>query len=462
MLKIKFILSLIVATLFLSLYVFGNIAEDITQSISITTENISINKITDNSISTHSYGENVMISYDGEIPLEGIYIKFNKAPQEGLLNEIEKVSSNGFLHEYIPLNSAVSFNLFYPQTDICDIQIFSSGTLPESVQLWQSGEAETDILLCATHSDDDQLFFAGLLPYYAGYKNLRVRVAYFVNHYDTYNRTHELLDGLWHCGVKLYPDISKFPDGYSESIDGAKYFLESKGFSYNDVLEYQRNLLNKYRPLIVVLHDFDGEYGHGAHMLNTASFIEVCSNTTDEQYLPEKIYVHLYGENKIKLNIDTPLDVFNGKSAFNVSQQAFGYHKSQHWTWFYKWIYGSNNNLLTSSQIRSYNPAEYGLYFSSVGADTGTNELTENVITYDVRAEISKLEEQKRLEEQKLAEQLQKQKEQEENSQIEYENNNETTAENSIDHRPIIFMVVIAALIIVILAVLFVRILLKG
>ena len=93
------------------------------------------------------------------------------------------------------------------------IFVFSEGKTPDYVQKWEVGEPETDLLLCATHSDDDQLFFAGLIPYYAGHMGLRVRVAYFVNHYDTYNRTHELLDGLWHCGLKYYPDISPFPDG---------------------------------------------------------------------------------------------------------------------------------------------------------------------------------------------------------------------------------------------------------
>lgn len=367
----------------MSLISYAAPATDITAEADISATGISLSKITDNNISTHSNGTEVKITCTADTPLEGIYIKFNKIPTEGTLNGTTAVSENGFLHEFIHLNGKTSFTLEYKEADICDIFLYSSGELPKDVQLWKKGENETDLLLCATHSDDDQLFFAGLLPLYAGEKGLRVRVAYFINHYDTYNRTHELLDGLWHCGVTLYPDISPFPDGYSESSQGAMKFLSSKGIAYENILDFQRNLLNKYKPQVVVLHDFKGEYGHGAHILNTESFVEVCENPENGQYVPKKIYIHLYDKNTVKLDIDTPLSSFGGKSAFNVSQEAFMFHKSQHWTWFYKWIYGTNSSIKKASQINKYNPALYGLYYSSVGNDTGTNDLFENVVTYD-------------------------------------------------------------------------------
>lgn len=360
-------------------------AQDVTKSVAFECENIILSKITDDNIATHSSGSDVKISCTAERELEGIYIKYNDSTASGGLLNGKEIAKDGFLHEYVSLDGAKSFVLEYSYADICDIQVFSSGTLPHSVQVWETGEPDTDILLCATHSDDDQLFFAGLLPYYAVHKGANVRVAYFINHYDTYNRTHELLDGLWHCGVKNYPDISPFPDGYSESAAGAEQFLNGKGFEYEDFLNFQKNLIHKYKPLVAVLHDVNGEYGHGAHMLNTKTFLEACERATDGEFVPEKIYIHLYSENKIKLDIDKPLDEFNGLSAFNISQQAFGYHKSQHWTWFYKWIYGSDNNRSKSTQISTYNPADYGLYHSSIGEDTNKNDLLENVKTYSAR-----------------------------------------------------------------------------
>lgn len=379
----KFSLFLILIVFQLSVCTLASVAEDITDSVSITSSELSVKSITDNDISTHSGALNVKVSVLSSVPMSGLYIKYNKVPSGGTLDDDTLIAKNGFLHEFIPLDDANLAELFYNDVDICDIQVFSEGDLPNNVQVWQTGDSRTDILLCATHSDDDQLFFAGLLPYYAGAKKANVRVAYFINHFDTYNRTHELLDGLWECGVKNYPDISPFPDGYSESFDGALDFLESKGFTYNDIISFQKSLLEKYKPLIVVLHDFDGEYGHGAHILNTESFIDAFED--DDAFKPEKVYVHLYKENPLVLDIDTPLAEFDGLTAFQVSQNAFRHHKSQHWTWFYEWLYGKNDTKMHSSQIRSYHPNKYGLYYSRVGTDTQKNCLLENVTLYGER-----------------------------------------------------------------------------
>ncbi len=336
--------------------------------------------IVDDNLSTHAGGENVKMSIVSDEVMTGIYIKFNSPPSKGTLDSDATISENGFLHEFIPLRKEAAV-LEWERADICDVYVFEgNGIFPEWIQSWSVGSDETDILLLATHSDDDQLFFSGLLPLYTATRNVRVQVAYFINHYDTYNRTHELLDGLWHCGVTTYPEISPFPDGYSESIEGAIGYLASQGFDSEDIESYHKMLLDKYRPLVVVLHDFNGEYGHGAHMLATKSFIDAVEKGVSE-HAPEKIYVHLYPENEIVLDIDTPQNNLGGKSPFQVSQEAFKFHKSQHWTWFYSWIYGKNSEISASSQIRTYNPARYGLYFSSVGSDSG-NDMLENVVLY--------------------------------------------------------------------------------
>lgn len=390
----KFIIFTVFAYI-ISFFAFADTATDITQSIDITVNGKKESAITDNSVFTHFAGENLSLLITGDTEIGGIYIKYNTPPPQSIMNGKTPVSLNGFLHEYIDASennltesSKYIIEISYPYADICDVFVYSKGSIPAEVQMWQKGENDTDLLLCATHSDDDQLFFAGLLPYYAKHKGVNVRVAYFINHYDTQNRTHELLDGLWHCGVTNYPDISPFPDGYSESSEEASNFLKNHGFEYDDLIEFQRNLLEKYKPLVAVLHDFNGEYGHGAHMLNTETFIKAVESASSNEFTPEKIYIHLYGENTVNLPIDEPLDCFSGKSAFNVSQEAFGFHKSQHWTWFYNWIYGNNTAITKASQIRSYSPLNFGLYYTRVGYDTKSNDFFENVPTYKERRAI--------------------------------------------------------------------------
>ncbi|MGN1120962.1 MAG: hypothetical protein ACI4RV_01265 [Eubacteriales bacterium] len=381
--KHGFFAALFFAFLLCAVAVHAEAGTDITAQARIVGDGVNTAGLTDNKLATHVAGNDLTLTISSDIPMGGLYLKYALSPSGGTLNGTVPIAVNGFLHEYIPLEGSNTAVLSYPEADLCEIQVYSVGEVPDEVQRWEVGEPDTDILLFAAHSDDDQLFFAGLLPYYTA-RGVRVRVAYFINHCDTYNRTHELLDGLWHCGVTSYPDISPFPDGYSESVDSAVRFLESKGFSYSDCVTYQRALLDKYKPLVAVLHDREGEYGHGAHMLDTATFLEACA-ASENQYIPEKIYIHLYADNPLTLDIDSPLDAFGGKTAFQVSQEAFRFHKSQHWTWFYEWIYGKNGSVTAASQIRSYNPAKYGLYASRVGADTGANDMLENIVTYAER-----------------------------------------------------------------------------
>ena len=379
-------------------------ARIITAAVTVSCDGGNAALFTDGKLSTHDGGDALTLALSSPEPLGGVYLKFREPPLPGRLNGETPIAEHGFLHDFIPLDGATSATLWFEAADICEMDVFSVGELPDEVQRWELGEPHTDLLLCATHSDDDQLFFAGLLPYYTCGPDVRVRVAYFINHDDAPNRTHELLDGLWHCGVKNYPTISPFPDGYSESAEAAALLLQRQGFDEAALVDFQRSLLETYRPQVAVLHDFYGEYRHGAHMLNTKTFVQACESAGESDYVPAKIYVHLYSENPLVLPIDEPLEEYGGLSAFQVSAEAFRFHKSQHWTWFYTWLYGKNGQITKASQIRSYNPAKYGLYYSAVGADSGAGDLLEHIEPYAVKERrAAEQAERERLERAKLA-----------------------------------------------------------
>lgn len=342
-----------------------------------------------------------------------IYIEFDRLPTGWSLvidgNSIECGKEN-FLHDYVDVknltgNIPTKVELKFPEnTVIADIYGFSQGELPDFVQIWNAPCEKADLLLISSHSDDEQLFFAGVLPYYAIERKLNVQVAYMVQHFEldgeqNHSRPHEQLDGLWTVGVKNYPVMSNFPDVYSESKDSDIAFKEAeeafleKGVTYDDFKAYITELLRRFKPLVVVSHDLNGEYGHGTHVLCASALTEAVLLAQEKENYPQsaqeygvwqtqKVYLHLYDANKIIMDWDKPLESLGGKTAFQKTQEGFGFHKSQHWTWFYDWIYGKDNQITKASQIEKYSPCEYGLFYTTVGIDTIGGDFMENVISH--------------------------------------------------------------------------------
>ena len=82
------------------------------------------------------------------------------------------------------------------------------------------------------------------------------------------------------------------------------------------------------------------------------------------------------------MDYDTPLEYFNGKTAYEVSKEGYKKHNSQQWTWFTGWINGKNTKYTKATQIETYSPLKYGLYYTTVGVDTQKNDMFENIIYY--------------------------------------------------------------------------------
>ncbi|MEG0895725.1 MAG: PIG-L family deacetylase, partial [Oscillospiraceae bacterium] len=154
---------------------------------------------------------------------------------------------------------------------------------------------------------DEHLFFGSALSYYSIDTDKKVQVAYLTNHYGEWYRPHELLAGLWEVGVKNYPIIPEFKDMYSESLDNAKTLYDTDA-----MIEYQVELIRRFRPEVIVEHDENGEYGHGVHRLNAYLLKQSLELSNDATAYPQsarkfgvfdvpKAYFHLYG--------DTILDV---------------------------------------------------------------------------------------------------------------------------------------------------------
>ena len=319
----------------------------------------------------------------------------------------------GFLHDFVDLTALfgaapVSVTVTFPQDGV-----YAPGEVPASVQKWQlPADGKTDLVLFSTHCDDEQLFFAGVLPYYAAELGYQVQVVYMTDHReDDTRRVHEMLDGLWAVGVTAYPVTGGFPDYYIlNNLEGAYVGFEVRGYPRDVLLKYVVENLRRFKPMVAVGHDINGEYGHGMHMIYTDLLMEAVTIANDPARYPEsaekyglwdtpKTYLHLYEENPIIMDWDVPLKSFDGMTAFEVTQKL-GYpcHESQYeiFSW-YHYAYE------TAKEIPKYNPCYYGLYRSTVGEDVAKNDFFENVITHAEAARLAAEEEARLAEEAQLA-----------------------------------------------------------
>ena len=360
--------------------------------------------ITDGSYSSSVYlyaGDTVTVTATEGI--QGIYIIWDEPVKEWTLEcngESSVQGSNGFLHDYIELDGATEFviNNSVGGNRLADIYCYGEGELPADVQIWEPMCEEADILLLSSHADDEILFFGSVLAQYAGQDELNVQVVYFSQYWTGAKiREHEKLDGVWHAGVRNYPFTAHFDDWYAGDFERAKTL-----FGYDNAVNFAVEIIRRFKPQVVVGHDLNGEYGHGTHILTAHSLTDAVTLSNDAANYPEsaelygvhevkKLYLHLYGENKIKVPTRVPLDNFGGKTALEVAKESYLYHVSQQWCWYYV------------DDEYEYSCADFGLYYTTVGYDTG-NDMMENIVDYKTQEEIKKAEEEesKRAEEESI------------------------------------------------------------
>lgn len=381
------------------------VATDITQDTTFSgTGYDSFSFLHDQDIDTYRTAKNgAAITLESDTGIGGLYLMFDLeyGPYTITDNDTGRTFTAGtqqFLHEYLTFAVTTSVTLDFSSGPVrlSEIFVLSPGEAPDFVQQWQAPlEGETDILLLSTHGDDDQLFFAGLLPLYAAQRQAAVQVVYLTDHRNLTNaRTHEILNGLWAVGVTAYPVMGDFIDFRIDDLEESYAHFEANGTSREELLGFVVEQLRRFKPQVVVGHDIKGEYGHGMHMVYTDCLIQALDIAPDASRFPTtardhgtwevpKTYLHLYEENKITLDYDQPLTAFDGMTAFQVSQKL-GYpcHKSQQYTWFTRWINGRDGQITKATQIQTYSPCDFGLYRSAVGPDEAKNDFLENLTPY--------------------------------------------------------------------------------
>ena len=318
--------------------------------------------------------------------------------------ETREIQDNSFLHLFVDLEELFGgtvqrLTITFPekQTLISELSVYTAGQVPDSVQRWQEPkEHETDLVLFSAHGDDEQLFFAGLLPYYGAERGYQVQVVYLTDHRNQgTRRRHEMLNGLWAVGIKTYPVFGTYGDYQTRSLADAYSSYESKGITREELLGFVVEQLRRFRPKVAVGHDLNGEYGHGMHRLYADLLCQAVQVSQDREAYPElaerygvwdvpKTYLLLYGGNVIWMDWDQPLEAFDGMTAYQVTKQlGFASHPSQHG--YYSWFFEDRDKAV---DIPEYSPCWYGLYRSTVGEDVQKQDLFENLTSYEEDAKM--------------------------------------------------------------------------
>ena len=331
------------------------------------------------------------LTFSASSPFRRLYFLFDKPCAWTLVLPGGKVlpgGRDGFLDEFFDLTEAADrFDMIIPEgCRLTEVYAFSEGELPDWVHIWQPPCEKADLLLLPTHADDEHLWFGGAMPYYAGELGYRVQVVYMTYHASQPWRFHELLNGLWTVGVRNYPVfVDKFRD--TVAAKPGLYAAESI-YGRDKVVEFQVETLRRFAPRVILAHDINGEYGHGAHRLNASTLLEALKIYENPSVYPEsaekygitpvqKCYLHLWRENPITVSwSDKLLSRFGGRSAYEMAVEGYHCHKSQ--------LIWSNYVL----ERGSYDCRKFGLAYTTVGPDTpGQNDLFEHVTLWELPVE---------------------------------------------------------------------------
>lgn len=376
--------------IFVFMFIFGTSVYADKRYDYITDTSIYINgdkveKLNDNNYYTYvDINMNDTIELYSPKPISSAYIIYSLKAKAGNLSYSDNwqlVGEKGFLHEYIPLDGKTkTFDLTYKEdVTIKEIFVFDGDT-PDWVEKWERPCEDADILLFSAHSDDEHLFFAGLIPKMVD-DGKKIQVAYFTLHDNNPIRFDESLNGLWAAGLRNYPVYGIVKDKYAWTLKEAISNLKKTGLTMDDAISYEVDMIRRFKPEIVVSHDENGEYGHGQHRLTTYTLKEALKYVNDinykstyEPFEPYKVYLHLYEENQIIMDYDIPLSSFGGKTAFRVSMNAFAKHETQQHILYGKW-----QKLDKATEIKQYSPLYYGLYYSTVGYENKDNDMFYNI-----------------------------------------------------------------------------------
>ncbi|MBR7040925.1 MAG: PIG-L family deacetylase [Clostridia bacterium] len=365
-------------------------AKNITQKCKFTASSGSINKVKDNNFKSykqywesHAGSSTIRIAFPKGVTPGGIVVEwfvpfkeFEYRQYASASDIISVESSDEYFKGHVTYlavdPSAIGVELEVRKSGkICRITVFSAGEEIADFQKWNKNVPDkVDLLMIVAHQDDEQLWFGGLLPYYGVVREKQVQVVYMTN--CGRSRIEESLNGLYVMGLRNVPEVAGFKNAYLDYNE----CVDLWGGSDNIVRSLVR-MIRMYKPDVLVTHDLNGEYGHPQHKVTARHMEEAVKAAKDPSRYPEsaeqygawevkKLYIHLYNNNVIHMDWNTPCEALGGKTPLQVAALGYKQHKSQ-------------QKAYSMDDGKKYDNTKFGLAYSAVGEDVNKNDLFENI-----------------------------------------------------------------------------------
>lgn len=320
-----------------------------------------------------------------------VYFRWDRAPaswelfafeKDGSLTSALKGGGEGYLTDYEPIPAQFNgykvfrLELYAGQASdvsLSELSVYTPGAPPPFAPEWQTFAGRVDLLTVAAHPDDEDLYLGMPAPTYTdeGKKCETVFMTYGSKSHSA--RRFEAQESVWSLGNRYYPEMGSFPD-----VKAASKIAEMKRWKLKKVVGFIVEQIRKYKPAVIVTHDVNGEYGHGAHRLTQYATALAFQESGDPAQYPDsaakygawkagKLYVHLYAQNRLNpMDTKKRLKSYGGRTVLQVVKDAYHRHKSQL----------PGRSLPISGR---YDMRRFGLFATNLGPDSKHDSMFENV-----------------------------------------------------------------------------------
>ena len=333
-------------------------------------------------------GDWFSVKWQDQVDVAAVYWEWWRIPGRALVECLNEAGEVVYTREY---GSVIRFITVFPEEgvrevrmtvlegtgDLTELFVFNPKqvTLEQKAVDWQEPLEKADIMLVEAHGYDDVLVFGAVLPTYTD-RGYAISVADMGC--DTIGRQRESSGGSYLSGLRNFKTFFEFKDHLKVT-----YELYTKTWLEEDPRDPEALLvaeIRRVKPEVVITYDLvNGSINHGANKLTAEITVKAVADAADPTLFPEsaeqygawqvkKLYIHMYDQNQIFIDVDTPLDSFEGKTARQVAAEGM-----------YKWKNGAEAAKIQNIRSGKYHPSDYGLYFSTVGEDVEKNDFLENI-----------------------------------------------------------------------------------